>query len=150
MLEAARASLGGIELDPCTEPDNPTRAERFYALPTDGLAEPWDAATIYCNPPYGRVMRPWAFRAIEAGQAGARVALLVPADFDTAVGQALVAGADAVALLRGRLMYETRRSDRNDVAPFASAVFLWNVATLEPWHDVGRVVRAIPDPRALL
>jgi hypothetical protein len=50
ILEPIRQLLGRIELDPATEPDNPTRAVRFYHLPQDGCALPWDAVTVFCNP----------------------------------------------------------------------------------------------------
>lgn len=40
VLEPLRDLLGGIELDPCTEPDNPTRAVQFYHLPMDGCELP--------------------------------------------------------------------------------------------------------------
>ena len=33
VLEPVRKLLGGIDLDPCTQPDNPTRAERFVDKP---------------------------------------------------------------------------------------------------------------------
>jgi hypothetical protein len=36
VLEPVRRLLGGIEPDPCTEPDNPVGADRFYAPPVDG------------------------------------------------------------------------------------------------------------------
>jgi hypothetical protein len=35
VLTAVRRILGTIELDPCTEPDNPVGAERFYTPPAD-------------------------------------------------------------------------------------------------------------------
>lgn len=36
VLEPLRSLLCGIELDPCTEPDNPTKADVFYCPPQDG------------------------------------------------------------------------------------------------------------------
>src|SRR5690625_4107952 len=79
VLEPVRAALGGtIDLDPCTEPDNPTRAERFYTVDDDGLALPWDADTIYVNPPYGKAREPWVLRCIDAAKTGSGVVLLVP------------------------------------------------------------------------
>ena len=103
ILGPVRAAMGGtIALDPCTEPDTPTRAERFYALPTNGLAEPWDASTIWCNPPYGEARRLWIRRCLEVGQARrARIALLVPADVYTELGQAVLTGSDAVVFIAG-------------------------------------------------
>lgn len=41
VLEPVRKALGGrIELDPCTTPDNPVGADRFFALPDDGASRP--------------------------------------------------------------------------------------------------------------
>jgi len=55
IVEAARKVLGGIELDPasCEEAQETVRAERFIALPRDGLAESWAARTVFLNPPGG-------------------------------------------------------------------------------------------------
>ena len=59
VLAPVRQALGGeIELDPCTEPDNLTGAQRFYTEADDGLTSPWNVGTIYCNPPYGRLVSP--------------------------------------------------------------------------------------------
>jgi hypothetical protein len=50
VLEPIKQLFGGvIGLDPCTEPDNPTGAQAFYAPPVDGLAMPWDASTVFVN-----------------------------------------------------------------------------------------------------
>jgi hypothetical protein len=59
VLEPVRRLLGGIELDPCTEPDNPTGADRFYCPPQDGCVLPWEARSVFCNPPYGEVRGRW-------------------------------------------------------------------------------------------
>lgn len=86
LAEAARKALGGIiGLDPCSNPDSTVPATRKYMLPThDGLIEPWDAHTIYVNPPYGidktrgsRILD-WFTRAHEAADAGSHVVMLVP------------------------------------------------------------------------
>lgn len=130
VLDAVRAAFGGpIGLDPCTEPDNPTGAERFYALPTNGLAESWEAPSIWCNPPYGEAKLPWVRRCLEVGQAGrTSVALLVPAHPDTALGQALLAGAEAVVFLSGRLDFGTRRPDGKPwTASHGSLLAVWQV-----------------------
>ena len=106
VLEPVRAAMGGIELDPCTEPDNPTRADRWYALPIDGLAQPWDAASIWVNPPYGEARWPWVRRCLELGQARrARIGLLIHAATDTELVQAVLRGADACTFVAGRLRF---------------------------------------------
>jgi hypothetical protein len=42
VLDLVREDLGGlICLDPCTTPDNPVGAARFYTVEDDGLSQPW-------------------------------------------------------------------------------------------------------------
>jgi len=142
VLEAVRSAFGGsIGLDPCTEADNPTGAERFYALPTNGMAESWEAASIFCNPPYGEAKVPWVRRCIEIGQAGrSAVALLVPAHPDTEIGQGIVRGAEAVVFLAGRLDFGTRRDDGKPWrASHPSMLAVWNV-DLAPLRGIGVVM----------
>lgn len=58
-LAAVRRYFGGqIPLDPATEPNNPTRAHRFFTIEDDGLNKPW-LWPVFCNPPYGKVIRQW-------------------------------------------------------------------------------------------
>lgn len=61
---------GVIHLDPATEPDNPTAAERFVALPQDGILTPWEGPNIYCNPPYGATAGKWVKKSIFAAGGG--------------------------------------------------------------------------------
>jgi hypothetical protein len=135
-LEPIRAALGGaIELDPCTEPDNPTQADRFYCLPADGASEPWDAGSIFVNPPYSRAKDRWAKRSIESGETGSRVALLIPAHPDTRIFQALMQSADTVTFVRGRLKFGIpRENGRQQAASHPSVIFGWglNVTPLLP------------------
>lgn len=152
ILEPVREAMGGIELDPCTEPDNPTGADRFFALPVDGLAQSWDARSIFCNPPYGEARRPWARRCLELGQAGGRlIALLIPGDADTAIAQAVIRGADAVTFLAGRVDFGVLRSatsgGRTWRATHPSMIATWGFDLVG--SELGVTVRAIADPRLL-
>ena len=129
VLNAVRLSFGGgIELDPCTTPENPCRAERFYAPPQDGLSLPWDAESIYVNPPYGKAREPWVERCIDASKAGAKVALLIPAHPDTRIFQRAIASGPETCFLRGRLKFGVLRPNRRQVAAsHPSALLIWNV-----------------------
>lgn len=144
-LEPIRAALGGtIELDPCTEPDNPTRAERFYALPVDGAEEPWDAATIFVNPPYSAAKDRWVRRSMQAGEAGSRVALLIPAHPDTRIFQMALASAHAV-VFKGRLKFGVKRENgRQKAASHPSAILTWNCDTTPLLH-LGHLSTRVPE-----
>lgn len=56
-IEAARAVLGNIELDPasCALANETVQATRYYTEEADGLRQDWTSATLWMNPPYGKV-----------------------------------------------------------------------------------------------
>lgn len=69
LLDIARMASddGQIALDPCTTADNPTKAKRFFTPAEDGLAQDWTTdGVLWCNPPYGRELKHWAEKWIEA------------------------------------------------------------------------------------
>lgn len=124
VLEPIRSLLGGIDLDPCTEPDNPTGAARFYTPPQDGAAEPWDAATIYCNPPYGEARARWVRRCIAASKEGSKVVLLMPASTETQLFHEAAKAAISLVLVKARLRFGlVRKNGRQEAASHGSAIF---------------------------
>lgn len=128
VLEPLRALLGGIGMDPCTEPDNPTGADRFYCLPADGCSLPWDAATIFCNPPYGEARNRWVERCIEASAAGAKVVLLIPSHTETRIFQRAMRHSTSVLFVQARLRFGVLRENRRqEAASHGSALIGFNV-----------------------
>lgn len=44
--------LGGIHLDPCSNPTSLVPATQKVMLPNSGLDVSWDGANVFCNPPW--------------------------------------------------------------------------------------------------
>lgn len=146
VLDLVREALGGtIQLDPCTTPDNPVDALRFYTPPQDGAELPWDADTIYVNPPYGKARERWVRRCIVAGAQGRRVILLIPAHTDTRIFHAALSKASAVLFIKGRVKFGTLRPNRRQVAAsHPSALIGWNVDLAECGHLGYRISLNVP------
>jgi hypothetical protein len=149
VLEPIRKLLGrSIGLDPCTEPDNPTRAERFYCLPQDGCSLPWDAPTVFCNPPYGEIRERWVQRCIAEG-ANRKVVLLIPSATETQTFQRALARSTSVVLVRSRLRFgvlrEKAKIGTQEAASHGSAVFGFGI-DVSPLDHLGVCVRRAPCP----
>ena len=116
IVDAASLALGGIDLDPCSNPGEPNvPARRHLTAADDGLAQGW-RGTVYMNPPYGRGIGEWIGKLASEhayGNVPAAVALL-PARTDTAWWRALPAR--RVCFVSGRLRFSGA-----DAAPFPSA-----------------------------
>lgn len=144
ILEPVRQLLGGIGLDPCTEPDNPTQAAMFYHLPQDGASLPWEAATVWCNPPYGEARDRWVDRCIAEGRTR-KVCLLIPAHTETRTCQRALAACSSALFVRARLRFGVLRDNgRQEAASHGSILFGFGV-DVSPLHTHGVVLR--PNPR---
>ena len=55
-VDAAREVMGGRELDPasCAEANEIVKAKYYFTSESDGLSRPWNAESVWLNPPYGR------------------------------------------------------------------------------------------------
>jgi len=130
ILERVRVYFGGpIPLDPASGPDNPTRALTYYtgeepsAAPEpglfrdevdegaltrarrNGLAEFW-AAPVFCNPPYGSELNAWLAKMSAQARAGTTIITLLPCTrFECLPMTGLLAEADALCLIRGRVAF---------------------------------------------
>lgn len=139
VLEPARELLGGFDLDPCTEPDNPTGALTFYALPQDGCVESWaHARDVWCNPPYGEARDRWVDRCIAHD---GRVLLLIPAHPDTRTFQRAANASTSILFIKGRLKFGVLRDNgRQEAASHGSALFGFGV-DLSPLSNLGFVCK---------
>lgn len=127
VLEPIRHLLGGIGLDPCTEADNPTGAAAFYHLPQDGCALPWNAKTVFCNPPYGEARDRWVIRCIDEAT-NKKICLLIPAHTETRIFQLALRACVSVLFVNARLRFGVLRENRRqEAASHGSAVFGFGV-----------------------
>jgi hypothetical protein len=127
VLEPIRDLLNGIGLDPCTEPDNPTRADRFYHPPMDGCVLPWKARSVFCNPPYGEARRRWVDRCIAEGRYRP-IVLLMPAHTETRIFQRALSACKSVVFVCARLRFGVLRENRRqEAASHGSAIFGFGV-----------------------
>lgn len=142
VLEPVRALLGGIGLDPCTEPDNPTGADKFFCLPSDGCSLSWDARSVFCNPPYGEAKDRWTQRCISEGSPWKPVLLLIPAHTETRNFQDALAACSSLLLVKARLRFGVlRENGRQEAASHGSALFGFGV-DLAPLKNLGTVLYA--------
>jgi len=137
VLEPIRELLGGIDLDPCTEPDNPTGAKLHISLPSDGATADWGfAETVFCNPPYGEARDRWVDRCIEEG-IRRKVILLIPSHTDTKTFQRAANACVSVVFVKGRLKFGVLRENRRqEAASHGSAIFGFGV-DVTPLRSLG-------------
>jgi hypothetical protein len=139
VLGSIKALLGGIGLDPCTDPDNPTGAALFYCLPADGCSLPWNAPSVFCNPPYGLAKDRWVARCVEEGKTR-KVVLLIPSHTETRTFQSALEACDSVLFVCARLRFGVLRENRRqEAASHGSAIFGFGV-DVSPLSTLGVVM----------
>lgn len=112
------SALGPFDLDPCAAPEPrpwPT-ADVHYALPSDGLTEPW-FGRVWCNPPYSREAVKWLRRLAEHGTG---TALVFARTETTWFVETVWEQASAILFLHGRLHFhhaDGTRAPANAGAP---------------------------------
>ncbi len=142
IIERVVATLGAIDLDPCSNTGTPNvPAKRHFTEADDGLAHPW-TGRVYMNPPYGDAIGRWVTKLRDeftAGRTKAAVAL-VPARTDTAWFAAL--RDCTLCLIRGRLRFSASQAG----APFPSvAAYFGTDASrfAQSFSDVGDIWRRV-------
>jgi hypothetical protein len=159
ILDCTRYYFGGpIPLDPATTGTNPTKAERFYTLADNGLAQPWDRG-VFVNPPYGRVIKDWTKKICEASELGTQIIALLPcgARFSTRYWQdnILSSRLNVVCFVRGRVNFldefgnkitRINKHGKKVISgnPYDSAIYGYNVfpdSFVESFGRLGKILR---------
>lgn len=118
-----------FEIDAAATKEN-ALCERFWTPEDDALSQDWYTyKTVWCNPPYGRLVGKFIQKGYNESLKGCTVVFLIPARVDTRWWHNYCAKAD-VRFIRGRLKFQNRqlptwREDGNfkaSPAPFPSAI----------------------------
>lgn len=131
VLDVVRAFANGpISLDPCTTPDNRTRALRFFTKEDDGLGRDWGVKiddVVWVNPPYSRgQLRVWVGACLKAYPA--HVIALLPCDLGSVAGQAVAGTASRICFPKGRIRFISPTDDIKTGAKQPSMLAYWGSA----------------------
>lgn len=139
VLRQIQTILGGIDLDPCTEPNNPTQARLYFSPPQDGLLETWeDASNVFCNPPYGKARNKWVEKCVDFGKNKPCV-LLIPSSTETQIVQYGLRNCESVCFVQARLRFSAvRKNGRKEAASHGSMIIGFNI-DLSPLSNLGVV-----------
>ena len=127
IVDPAREVMGGIDLDPasCEAANATIRAERFFTVADDGLAQPW-RGRVWVNPPYSdRDLIRWVSKLVDSMDSGAvpEAVVLLPAYVETKMAQAALARCAAVAFPAKRVQFE--RPGRPTTNPPAGSMVVY-------------------------
>ena len=108
-------------LDPCSTDSN-AKCKLHYTLKDNGLEQDWGGQIVFCNPPYGRVIKDWVRKAWEESRKpDTTVVMLIPARTDTAYFHDYIYHkASDIRFIRGRLHF-----NEAGPAPFPSMVVVF-------------------------
>ncbi len=153
VVRRIEAVLDGIELDPCGHPKSPVRARRFIHREEDGLKQPWNARTVFVNPPYsetGEFVRKAAHE--WRSKRAQTVLMLLPVKTHFAWHQDHIQGIADVFFLRGRITFE-RLGMPATPAPFPTMLVLYGgtdvmIARIMALFECGHMPTSIVVSRA--
>ena len=143
VVEAARKTLGVIELDPATAPHNPVGALEHYS--SGGLEKPWTDGT-FVNPPYGSGFDRWCEKIALESAYGYRILALLPcgARFSTKYFQKYVLSSRLtwVVFFNRRLAFTGPYGERVGTKNiYDSALWCYNIESVCAFGGLGKVVK---------
>ena len=109
-----------FDLDACALPEN-AKCLRYISPEQDGLKSEWHENTIWCNPPYGRMIGAWVKKAYQTSLKGKTVVMLLPARTDTKWFHEYIYHNSEIRFVKGRLKF----GEAKNAAPFPSMVVIF-------------------------
>lgn len=115
----------GFTLDPCATDEN-HKCKKYYTIEDDGLKQDWGGETVFCNPPYGRVIGKWVKKCYEESKKpNTKVVMLMPARTDTRYFHNYIYKKAEIRFIKGRLKFENPFVEVTASAPFPSMVVVF-------------------------
>ena len=120
--------VGSIVLDPCTTPDNRTKAEHFFIFEDNGLEQEWyenfKDGLIFVNPPFSK-LRLWMNKCVKEAEKGCQIIALLPGDTSTLWFHNYVGiSADNLCFYKGRIEFLSA-SDKFGSGAMTSTIFAY-------------------------
>lgn len=108
-------------LDACANKKN-HKCKQYFSPEQNGLKQSWEGETVWCNPPYGRVIEQWVKKCyLEAQTPGTTVVALLPARTDTRWFHDYIYHKAVIHFVKGRLKFGGSKVN----APFPSMVCIF-------------------------
>lgn len=108
-------------LDPCATPQN-AKCKHYFTPKEDGLKQQW-FGRVFMNPPYGRQIGQWIFKAYKECKIYGNcelVVCLIPSRTDTRWWHNYCMKADEIRFIKGRIKFNGKNS-----APFPSCIVIF-------------------------
>lgn len=114
-----------FDIDVCALPEN-AKCAKFFTPEMDGLKQDWNG-TCWMNPPYGKEIKKWIFKAYNESLKGNTIVCLLPARTDTTYFHEYIYGKTNVEIefIKGRLKF----GEATTPAPFPSMVVTFKPIT---------------------
>lgn len=137
-LEAARAVLGGIDLDPASSytANKLVKAKLYFTKEQNGLTKPWKGK-VWLNPPYTRnIIDKFIAKLIHHAERDEvkSYICLVNAAMDTKWAHALLKNADSVCFIKGRISFLTPAGQKKGKPPIGQMLAYKGVN--QYWFDL--------------
>ena len=148
-IEAAKAVLGGIDLDPasCAKAQKVVRADNFFSEEDDGLKQEW-GGTVWLNPPYKTpLIANFIDKLVSERQSGrvTSAILLTNNATDTGWFHAAMAACSAVCFTRGRISFYNEEGESR--MPTCGQAFFYFGDHVARFAEVFKEIGSIVEPR---
>ena len=146
-IEAARAVMGGIDLDPASSEiaNGTVKADRIFTAEDDGLKQEWPIGRIWMNPPYAQpLMGQFASRLASEIRRGSEAIVLVNNGTETGWFQEMAAECSAICFPKSRVKFLDPQGNASGAPLQGQAIIYCGPdadAFEEAFHRFGLVVR---------